>query len=218
MYISDKDHEELYGDKKLAQEMVREQLAKKMYCNLRFLNVRQSKLAPLSAVNYKQILKMTNPEWPRILRLATKGPMALNFKGCGLTAKDCETLAYMLADNPFGESKISSLALHQCPIRKEGAKLLAPALKTNASLTFLNLSSCKIGVSGMVSICDALATNSTLQSISLYRNVFDVDGARALGRALKTNTSLRMLDLGHNRIRLTGLKSITEGILANPAS
>ena len=70
----------------------------------------------------------------------------------------------------------------------------------------------------MVSICDALATNSTLQSISLYRNIFDVDGARALGRALKTNTSLRMLDIGHNRIRLTGLKSITEGILANPAS
>ena len=27
-----------------------------------------------------------------------------------------------------------------------------------------------------------------------------------------------MLDIGHNRIRLTGLKSITEGILANPAS
>jgi hypothetical protein len=57
MYISDKDHEELYGDKKLAQEMVREQLAKNMHCNLRFLNVRQSKLAPLSSVNYKQIQK-----------------------------------------------------------------------------------------------------------------------------------------------------------------
>lgn len=55
MYISDRDHEELYGDKKLAQEMAREQLAKKMYCNLRFLNVRGSKLAPLSSVNYKQI-------------------------------------------------------------------------------------------------------------------------------------------------------------------
>ena len=35
---------------------------------------------------------------------------------------------------------------------------------------------------------------------------------------MKTNTSLKFLDLGHNRIRLTGLKSITEGILANPAS
>lgn len=70
----------------------------------------------------------------------------------------------------------------------------------------------------MVNICDALATNSTLQNLSLYRNVFDVDGARALGTMLKTNTSLKFLDVGHNRIRLTGLKSITEGILANPAS
>lgn len=142
MYISDRDHEELYGDKKLAQEMVRQQLAKKMYCNLRFLNVRMSKVSPLTSVNYKKIQKMTNPEWPRILELATKSPMALNFKSCGLTAKDCETLAFMLADNPFGESKITSLALHRCPIRKEGAKLLGPALKANASLTFLNLSSC----------------------------------------------------------------------------
>lgn len=70
----------------------------------------------------------------------------------------------------------------------------------------------------MVAICEALKTNSTLKNLSLYRNVFDVDGARALGTALKTNTSLQFLDIAHNRIRLTGLKSITEGILANPAS
>ena len=63
MYISDKDHEELYGDKKLAQEMVREQLARKLHCNLQFLNVRVSKLAPLVSVNYKQLAKATNTNW-----------------------------------------------------------------------------------------------------------------------------------------------------------
>ena len=125
----------------------------------------------------------------------------------------------MLADNHYGESKISSLNLAKNEaIKGDGAKLLSTALKVNKSLITLNLSSCKLGVSGMVSICSALSTNATLQNLSLYRNIFDVDGARALGTALKTNTSLKFLDLGHNRIRLTGLKSITEGILANPAS
>lgn len=145
-------------------------------------------------------------------------PLVLNFKKCQLRPKDMETIAYMLADNPFGESKVTSLSLSMNQIKKEGAKLLAPALKTNSSLISLNLSSCKFGVSGMVSICESLATNSTLKNLSLYRNIFDVDGARALGKALKTNTTLEMLDIGHNRIRLTGLKSIVEGILANPAS
>jgi len=101
---------------------------------------------------------------------------------------------------------------------KEGAKLLAPALKTNVSLRFLNLDSCKIGVSGMKSIADALKTNTSIKQISLYRNIIDVDGARALGEALKTNTTLTFIDIGHNRIRMTGLKSIVEGILANQGS
>ena len=161
---------------------------------------------------------MVKPEWPKVLELMTKSPLVLNFKDNGYRSKDMETVAYMLADNPFGESKITSLTLSKNPIKKDGAKLLAPALKENRALTYLNLSSCKIGVSGMVNISDALKTNSTLKDLSLYRNIIDVDGARALGVALKTNTSLRFLDLGHNRIRLTGLKSIVEGILANPAS
>lgn len=69
----------------------------------------------------------------------------------------------MLADNHYGESKITSLSLTQNPdIKGDGAKFLAPALKVNKSLITLNLSSCKLGVSGMVSICSALAINNTL--------------------------------------------------------
>jgi hypothetical protein len=198
--------------------MTKEQLVPHLHCNLKFLNFNDGKIGSFG-INYKNILKQTRQEWPRLLELATKTPLILNFKNCSLNTKDCETMAYMLANNHYGESKITNLQLQQnkC-IKGEGAKLLAPALKINKSLVTLNLSSCKLGVSGMVSLCSALATNDTLKSLSLYRNVFDVDGARALGVALKTNTSLSFLDLGHNRIRQTGLKSITEGILANPAS
>lgn len=207
----------MYGDKKLAKEMTKEQLVPHMHCNLKFLNLRTGKIN-FPGINYKNILKQSKQEWPKVLELVTKTPMIINLKKCGLNSKDCETIAYMLADNHYGESKITSLTLSQNEIKGEGAKFLAPGLKANKSLVYLNLSSCKLGVAGMVSICSVLSTNTTLQNLSLYRNIFDVDGARALGNALKTNTSLKFLDLGHNRIRLTGLKSITEGILANPAS
>lgn len=150
--------------------------------------------------------------------MVTQVPIKLDFKKCNLRYKDAETLAYMLAENPFGESKVTSLQLRENRLRKEGAKLLSPALKVSTTLQFLSLDSCHIGVSGMKSVCEALKTNTSISSLSLYRNVFDVDGARALGAALKTNTTLKFMDIGHNRVRMTGLKSIIEGILANPGS
>lgn len=197
--------------------MEKDDLVGRMHYNLKFLNLATSSIGDFQ-INYKHIKKQTRPEWPRILELATKAPLTLNMKKSGLRYKDAETLAYMLAGNPYGESKVESLHLQQNQLTKEGAKLLAPALATNTSLRYLNLDSCKLGVSGMKSICQSLKTNSSISSLSLYRNIFDVDGARALGEALKTNTTLTFLDIGHNRIRMTGLKSVVEGVLANPAS
>jgi len=217
LLISNKEHETWYGDKKLASEMAKDDLVGRMHYNLKFLNLGGCAVGDFG-INYKQIKKQVRPEWPRILELATKAPLTLNMKKCSLRAKDAETLAYMLADNPFGQSKVESLHLQQNLLTKEGAKLLAPALATNTSLRYLNLDSCKLGVSGMKSICQSLKTNSSISSLSLYRNIFDVDGARALGEALKTNSTLSFLDIGHNRIRMTGLRSVVEGVLANPAS
>ena len=87
----------------------------------------------------------------------------LDLQKTNLTAKDAESIAYMLADNPFGDSKIVSLMLQQNKsIGKEGAKLLAPALQSNTTLRFLNLDSCRIGVSGMKNLAESLKTNSSL--------------------------------------------------------
>lgn len=217
LLISKKDHEEWYGDKKLASEMEKEDLEKNLFCKLKQLNFDECVVSGIG-VNYKELLKKEKPDWPNVLKLVTMQDMALSFKKSSFTAKDMETFAYMLHDNPFGASKIKSLNLQLNNIMKEGAKTLAPALKANSSLITLNLSSCKLGVSGMKSLSDALATNTTLQNLNLYRNVFDVDGARALGNALKTNTSIKFLDIGHNRIRFMGLKSLVEGILTNNGS
>lgn len=56
LYVSEKEHELWYGDKRLAQEMEKEQLVAKMYCNLKRLSLRSSKLGGIN-VNYKNILK-----------------------------------------------------------------------------------------------------------------------------------------------------------------
>jgi len=56
--------------------------------------------------------------------------------------KDMELIAYAIGENPIGPCKIQNLNLSQSMIRKEGAKLLAPALAINKSIFHLDLSSC----------------------------------------------------------------------------
>ena len=53
-HISNKDHELWYGDKRIASEMKKEDLEKKMHFGLKYLNVRQSKLNGMPS-NYKSI-------------------------------------------------------------------------------------------------------------------------------------------------------------------
>ena len=45
-----------------------------------------------------------------------------------------ETFAYMIGKNPMGECKIRNISMSLCPLRKEGAKILAPALAINNSI------------------------------------------------------------------------------------
>lgn len=56
LMISDKCHEDWYGDKKIAKEMEKEQLVHHLKCNLSYLNVSSCKLGGFS-FNYKSILK-----------------------------------------------------------------------------------------------------------------------------------------------------------------
>ena len=53
-YISNKDHELLYGDKKTAQEMEKEDLVKKHHNNLKFLNIGGNQIGGF-AINYKEL-------------------------------------------------------------------------------------------------------------------------------------------------------------------
>jgi len=142
----------------------------------------------------------------------------LNFDQSKFTHKDMELMAYALGENPMGTCNIKYLNLRKCPINKEGAKFLAPALAFNKSLVHLDLSSCKLGVSGVMRISEAMKENKTMKSMNFYRNILDVDGARAIGKMLEVNKTLEFLDIGHNRIRETGLKAIVDGIEKNAGS
>ena len=114
--------------------MEKDQLVKHMHCNLKFLNIRSSNLK--FHYNYKELVKQKKPVYPSILEFVTKmDSLDLNFKRCQLGKKDMETLAFMLAENPYGaKSSIRSLSLSLNNISKEGSKLFAPSIGKNDSL------------------------------------------------------------------------------------
>jgi len=90
--------------------MEKDDLVKKHYNNLKMLEVDGNTLGGFTT-NYKELQKQTKPEWPKIMELVTKQSVILNFKKCQFKPKDMETFAFMLANNPYGESKITSLNL-----------------------------------------------------------------------------------------------------------
>ena len=64
--ISNKDHELWYGDKKIAGEMQKDDLVKRMHFNLKLMNITDGNIGNFG-VNYKALKKQKKPEWPVIL-------------------------------------------------------------------------------------------------------------------------------------------------------
>jgi Ran GTPase-activating protein (RanGAP) involved in mRNA processing and transport len=213
--VSEKEHEYWYGDKNVASKMTKEDVYdKNIHFALDYLNLGGDR-TNLSGMPFrpKQILAQVKPVWPTFLEVAHKcKELILNLDNSKMSQKDMELVAYAIGENPMGACNIKQLNLRKCPINKEGAKFLAPALAFNKSLVHLDLSSCKLGVSGVMRLSDSMKENKTLKSINLYRNILDVDGARAIGKMLEVNKTIEFIDIGHNRIRETGLKAIVDGV------
>ena len=114
MFISDKDEEIWYGDKKTAEAMKFEQLKKNFHFALRRLS-----LSGCPAKNWpfdlKELLKKTDPEWDSFLYLAstnkTNGKLDLDFSQCRMNEKNMSLMSFALGDNKTGRSKISTLNL-----------------------------------------------------------------------------------------------------------
>lgn len=217
LYISDKEHEEWYGDAKIASQMTHDQLEKNLHCGLAYLNLIGSVMGD-TGFRVKNYADKNDPKWPKLIEVLAKTNIdTLNFSTCAIDSKAIELYSCAIGENPIAPcANLKRLDLSRNAIKLDGAKLLAAGLKHNTSLEFLDLSSNALKVYGIGQIAAALHDNKTLRGLNLFKNTLDVDGASRIRELLEENSTIEFIDLGHNRIRSKGLEAIKEGILANP--
>ena len=126
MYISDMNHEEKYGDPKVANEMKQEQLVKKFHCGLKYLNLNSCNLN-CTEFKLKEIQKQKDPEWPKQIEFFAKsGIKACGMSKSGLTYKGIDTLVWSIGQNPVQPCKnLKILDLSLNNITQVGAEALA---------------------------------------------------------------------------------------------
>jgi hypothetical protein len=69
--ISDKQHEEWYGDAKIAKEMKLHELSPKLHCGLKYLDIRGSSLTQ-SLFKMKNYEIKVDPVWPKLFDMLAK--------------------------------------------------------------------------------------------------------------------------------------------------
>lgn len=218
LWISEKDHEDLYGDQNEARKMFGEQLVKKLYCNLKSLKVNQGNLASHYQINNLKKYEK-HEDFPKFVKLLQSAKLSnLCLSKCQLDSKDGDLIGLSFK-NAYNLTTLKIIDLSSNCIYKEGAKAIASALSDDkVQVEVLNLSKNKIGVSGVQALSKMLILNKKLKVLNLFSNIVDVDGARALFEALKVNTTLEELDVARNRLRNKGSLAIAQGIMANKNS
>merc|ERR1740133_346688 len=84
--------------------------------------------------------------------------------------------------------QVAKLNLRYNQLGAAGGALVAAALKTNTTLTWLRLGCNKLGPEGGMALAEALKSNTTLETLGLGRNKLGPEGGMALAEALKSNT------------------------------
>lgn len=70
-YISDKQHEDWYGDAKIAKEMKLQELTPKLHCGLKYLDIRGSSLSQC-LFKMKNFEIKVDPVWPKFIDMMAK--------------------------------------------------------------------------------------------------------------------------------------------------
>lgn len=216
LYISEQDHEYMYGDSTIASKMSGEDLEKKIYSNITHFNIETSDI-PFNG-NMFQIRKKLKPDWPELIQLFATNLENIDLAKCNLRQKRDMELISACIENPIWKTHVVRLNLSGNKITKDGAKILGDVLKKQFTIRYLDLSGNKLGVAGCQAIANALSTNTTLKYLNLYSNQMDVDGARCLKQTLLANDTLEYIDVGSNRLRDKGVLAIAEGISGNKTS
>ena len=84
--ISEQDHERWYGEEKVAKEMKLEQLEAKLFCGLKYLDLKDSNIgSPSPAFRLKDYEIKTDPVWPPFIEFLGKMDLEhLNLRDCGI--------------------------------------------------------------------------------------------------------------------------------------
>lgn len=219
MQVSEKDHEDWYGDARKSQKMEGKDLEKNFHCNLKHLLLsKNTKLkSDFNVISHKKYPETQKPVLPLELILSKGKLRTLSMASCSLDKTDCDLLEYIYEKNSVN-IKLEALNLSSNNLCKEGIKSLCPVIEKASTLKALDLSKTKMGVSGAKSLAEALLKNNSIEHLNIYANIIDVDGTRAIGKLLEQNKTLQFLDMGFNRARNAGLSAVSEGLQKNKES
>ena len=126
-----------------------------------------------------------------------------------------EVGAVILAHAMATNSTVTYLLLFFSGVGDSGAAALAKAVEINSTLTELNLSENGIGDSGAAALAKAVEINSTLRILHLSHNGIGDSGAAALAKAVEINSTLILLDLSHNGIGDSGAAALAKAVEIN---
>jgi len=105
LWISDQDHELWYGDQQEANKMQKEQLEKKLHCNLIDLDLSDVQFTS-DHFNLKAQLKKTAPNWTQLIRFfAEKGLRTLQIPRSEM-CYNATHWSTAIGENPVGPCKL----------------------------------------------------------------------------------------------------------------
>ena len=113
-----------------------------------------------------------------------------------------------------GPCALESLDVSFNAMGAKGARSMADALESNATLTTMRLVHCGCGPEGAKALAAALEHNRSLRSLALGRNGVGVAGAAALAAMLRRNGTLTELALPANRLGPVGARLLAEALRA----
>ncbi|NXV45739.1 LRC45 protein, partial [Uria aalge] len=158
------------------------------------------------------------------LSLETCGALGQLLPGAALFAEvalgDCglsEEGAKLLLHGLCSNTTVKTLDLKGNNLRTVGAEALGKLLRQNKSIRSLILEWNNLGVweEGFSFFCQGLGANKVLQRLDLRNNQINHQGAGELAMALKQNASLQELDLRWNNIGLLGGRALLNCLHSN---
>ena len=150
-----------------------------------------------------------HPYFEKAISKTSRGETELVLKFVVLEGEQAEHLARVI---PFYGS-LHALRLWKTKLGAEGAKALAPALRTLKHLETLSLEDNLLGTEGVVYISEALCHSSKLRTLVLHVNKISSDGGNPLYLICKSNPKLQHMQLNENRLGIRGFTELIEGLL-----